>query len=156
MRPPASNGKNNYDTTPPPKSVAFWTRRSELNGKVARPPSPALRRARASVRPVSGNSRSSPVPKLLGAVASRCLPVADPRLGGPGVPIDPRYLADCRRWSVTGQVPRKAVSFQTENSAPPQIVCRAFFRAISAYMLINPPPQVTSIQRRKGRSVFVA
>jgi hypothetical protein len=40
------------------------------------------------------------------------------------------------------QMPRKA-----ENSAD---VCRAFFGAISAYMLTSPPPQVTSINAAKG------
>jgi hypothetical protein len=44
-------------------------------------------------------------------------------------------------------VPRKAVSSGTENSAD---VCRAFFGAISAYMLVSHPPQVTSINAQRA------
>ena len=44
-------------------------------------------------------------------------------------------------------MPRKEVSAGTENSAD---VCRAFFGAISAYMLISPPPQVTPINAAEG------
>ena len=54
-----------------------------------------------------------------GRRASRCLPVADPRLGGPNDSMDARYLADCRRCSV---ISGPAVSIK-RSITPEYLVC---------------------------------